>query len=208
MDAVRIIVTGLVCYLLGNHNGAICVSNMLHDDVRSHGSGNAGLTNFVRNYGTSRSLLVILIDVTKAVLACLIGGMVFAPYGLALEGKAFGGVCVMLGHDFPALQGFRGGKGILSGWFVAWVVDWRIGLAIIAVFALAYAVSRIVSLGSVLAAVTFGVCFVLWHRDNAFVMGCGLFMAVLTLFMHRQNIRRLVKGQEPKTNLFGKGTKK
>jgi len=208
MDAVCVIVTGLVCYLLGNHNGAICVSNMLHDDVRSHGSGNAGLTNFIRSYGAGRSVLVILIDVGKAVLACLIAGMIFSPYGLELEGRVFGGVCVMLGHDFPALQGFRGGKGILSGWFIAWVVDWRIGLAIFIVFALAYLVSRIVSLGSVLAAVTFGACFVLWHRDNLFVMACGLFMGGLTLFMHRQNICRLVKGQEPKTNLFGKGTKK
>lgn len=99
-------------------------------------------------------------------------------------------------------------RGSWNGWFIAWVVDWRIGLAIIVVFALTYCLSRIVSLGSVLAAVTFGVCFLLWHRDNAFVMGCGLVMAALTLFMHRQNIHRLVKGQEPKTNLFGKGTKK
>ena len=65
-----ILVTILSCYFLGNHNGAICVSHMLHDDVREHGSGNAGLTNFIRNYGANRSILVILIDVLKAVLAC------------------------------------------------------------------------------------------------------------------------------------------
>ena len=111
----RILITALVCYFLGNHNGAICVSAMLHDDVRTHGSGNAGLTNFIRNYGAGRSLLVIAIDVGKAVLACLIGGMMFAPYGYELEGRVLGGLCVMLGHDFPALQSFRGGKGILSG---------------------------------------------------------------------------------------------
>ena len=74
---LRIIVTALACYFLGNHNGAICVSAMLHDDVRTHGSGNAGLTNFIRNYGASRSILVILIDVLKAVLACLLGGLMF-----------------------------------------------------------------------------------------------------------------------------------
>ena len=120
-----IVVTILVCYFLGNHNGAICVSHMLHDDVRDHGSGNAGLTNFIRNYGNSRALLVIAIDVLKAVLACWLGGILLAPYGYALEGKVLAGVCVMVGHDFPALLGFRGGKGILSGWFIAWMIDWR-----------------------------------------------------------------------------------
>ena len=104
-----IIVTILVCYFLGNHNGAICVSHMLHDDVRDHGSGNAGLTNFIRNYGISRAVLGILIDVLKAVLACWLGGLLCAPYGYALEGKVLAGVAVMVGHDFPALLGFRGG---------------------------------------------------------------------------------------------------
>ena len=80
--AIRIIVTALACYFLGNHNGAICVSHMLNDDVRSHGSGNAGLTNFIRNYGASRSVLVIAIDVLKAVLACLLGGLMFPEYAI------------------------------------------------------------------------------------------------------------------------------
>ena len=71
----RILITALVSYFLGNHNGAICVSAMLHDDVRSHGSGNAGLTNFIRSYGAGRSAMVIAIDVGKAVLACLLGGL-------------------------------------------------------------------------------------------------------------------------------------
>lgn len=200
-----ILITALACYFLGNHNGAICVSAMLHDDVREHGSGNAGLTNFIRNFGAGRSLLVIAIDVGKAVLACLLGGLMLNPYGMALEGMTLGGVCVMVGHDFPALQGFRGGKGILSGWFIAWVIDWRIGLLIGVVFFAAYFLTKYVSLGSVLAAATFGVGFVIFHHNNPAVMIGGLVMSLLTVFQHRSNIVRLVKGQERKTNLFGKG---
>lgn len=207
MLAYTLIVTALVCYFLGNHNGAICVSAMLHDDVRSHGSGNAGLTNFIRSYGTGRALLVILIDVGKAILACLIAGIALAPFGYELEGRVLGGVCVMLGHDFPALQGFRGGKGILSGWFIAWMVDWRIGGMIFLVFALVYGLTHYVSLASVLAAVTFGVGFGLFHWDNKLVLCGGVFMSLLTIFMHRGNIDRLLKGQERKTNLFAKGSK-
>ena len=201
----RILITALVCYFLGNHNGAICVSAMLHDDVREHGSGNAGLTNFIRNFGAGRSLLVFAIDVGKAVLACLLAGMMLEPYGYELEGRALGGVCVMLGHDFPALQGFRGGKGILSGWFIAFSIDWRIGLSIGVVFFVTYFITKYVSLGSVLAAVTFAVTFVVFHHDNLWVCLCGVFMGLLTLFMHRGNIVRLLKGEERKTNLFGKG---
>ena len=201
----QIIITALACYFLGNHNGAICVSAMLGDDVRTHGSGNAGLTNFIRSYGASRAVLVIVIDVCKAILACLLAGLVFEPYGFRLEGMTLGGICVMLGHDFPALQGFRGGKGILSGWFIAWMIDWRIGLLIGIVFFAVYLLTQYVSLGSVLAAVTFGIGFAIFHHDNTLVLIGGLLMSALTVFMHRGNIVRLVKGNERKTNLFKKG---
>ena len=204
---LQIVITALVCYLLGNHNGAVCISAMLGDDVRTHGSGNAGLTNFIRNYGAGRAAFVIIIDVCKAVLACMLGRMVFAPYGLPLEGATLGGVAVMLGHDFPALLGFRGGKGILSGWFIAFMIDWRIGVLIGIVFFAAYFLTQYVSLGSVLAAITFAVGFVIFHHDNLLVMTGGIFMGALTVFMHRGNIVRLVKGQERKTNLFQKGKK-
>ncbi len=195
----------LVGYLLGNLNGAVCISAMMKDDVREHGSGNAGLTNFIRNYGAGRASFVILIDAGKAVLACLTGGLLLAPYGYYVEGAAIGGVAVMLGHDFPALLGFKGGKGILSGLFIAVMVDWRIALLILAVFATVYLLTQYVSLASVLAATTFGIAFAVLHIGNPVVLACGLFMGALTVFMHRGNIARLLKGQERKTNLFGKG---
>ena len=202
---LQILVCVLAGYLLGNLNGSVCISALMHDDVRSHGSGNAGLTNFIRNYGAGRSLLVILIDAGKAVVACLVGGMILGPHGNWQEGLMLGGVAVMLGHDFPALLGFRGGKGILSGLFVAISVDWRIAVVLLAVFAIAYFLTNFVSLGSVLAAISFGVCCLIWHSDNAFVMWSGLFISALTVFMHKSNIARLVKGQERKTDLFKKG---
>ena len=203
----RILLTAIVCYFLGNHNGAICVSMMLGDDVRTHGSGNAGLTNFIRSYGPGRAALVVLIDVGKAVLACILGGVLLQPLGCELMGRVLAGLFVMLGHDFPALQGFRGGKGILSGWTIAWMVDWRIALLIGLVFFCAYFITKYVSLGSVLAALTFGVGFVIFHHDDLWVCCAGVLMGALALFMHRSNIMRLIKGQERKTDLFAKGKK-
>ena len=203
-----ILITVLVGYLLGNLNGAVCMSQLLaHEDVRSRGSGNAGLTNFIRNYGAGKSVAVIAIDGGKAALACLAGGLILSGYGLSLEGMAIGGLAVMLGHDFPALLGFKGGKGIMSGCLVAFTIDWRIGVLILSVFLVMYLLTGYVSLGSVLASAAFGAGFVIFHHDNLTVMICGVVMGALAVFMHRGNISRLLKGQERKTNLFGKGKK-
>lgn len=197
-------ITVLVGYLLGNINGAVCISHMLGDDVRSHGSGNAGLTNFIRNYGAKKGLQVILIDAGKTVAACLAGGFLMRSIWGFQEGSALGGLAVMFGHAFPVFLGFRGGKGILSGFFIALVTDYRIALIALAVFAIIYLLSGYVSLGSVFGALTLGACFVILHYDSRITMICGAVMGCLAVFMHRQNIARLLKGQERKTNLFKK----
>ena len=200
-----IMIAFLTAYLLGNLNGAVCISALIaDDDVRKHGSGNAGLTNFIRNYGASRALYVVIIDGGKAVLGCLSAALILEPYGYGLEGMTMGGLAVMLGHSFPALLGFKGGKGILSGLFVALMVDWRIAVLILAVFFLVYLTTQYVSLASVLAATAFGVGFVVFYYHNLSVLVGGVIMGLLALFMHRGNISRLLKGEEPKTNLFKK----
>ena len=196
------LIAALVAYFLGNLNGAVCISALLNDDVRKHGSGNAGMTNFIRNYGSSRAILVFLIDTGKAAIACLAAGLIMEPYGLSLEGRVIGGVMVMLGHDFPALLGFKGGKGILTGWFIAFTVDWRVGIFIAIVFFVVYFSCRLVSLASVLSAVAFSVGFAIFHLGNPVVMVGAFFMSALTLFQHRANIVRLVKGEEKKVHLF------
>ena len=202
-----IIVAGLTAYLLGNLNGAVCISSLLNDDVRKHGSGNAGMTNFIRSYGSSRALLVFLIDTGKAAVACLAAGLILGGYGYPLEGRVLGGVLVMLGHDFPALLGFKGGKGILTGWFISFCIDWRVGAFIGVVFFVVYFLSYYVSLASVVSAVAFSVGFAIFHWGNPIVLTGAIFMSLLTLYMHRSNIVRLIKGEESKVNLFAKGKK-
>jgi glycerol-3-phosphate acyltransferase PlsY len=202
-----VLIAVLTGYFLGNLNGAVCISAMMNDDVRSHGSGNAGLTNFIRNYGVGQAVYVILIDGGKAVLACVTGGLLLQSYVGFTGGAAIGGTAVILGHIFPVLLGFRGGKGILSGFFIALTVDWRIGLMILGVFAVVYLLTKYVSLGSILGALTFSAAFALLHYDDPLVIACGVFMGLLTVYMHRGNIVRLLKGQERKTDLFSKGKK-
>ena len=203
---LRIILAAVLAYLLGNLNGAVVVSRLVaKEDVRTHGSGNAGLTNFIRNYGSATSFFVILIDVGKAVAACLIGGLLLKPYGYDTEGVALGALAVILGHDFPVLLGFKGGKGILSGVTVAIMMDWRIGLFVFGIFLVAYLLTGYVSLGSVLSSGSFGFLYAFFHWGNPFPIFVGFFLSGLIVWMHRGNIVRLVKGEERKTNLFGKG---
>lgn len=198
-----ILVAALAAYLLGNLNGSVCISALVaDDDVRNHGSGNAGLTNFFRNYGGWSTLLVMLVDAVKTILACYMAGLILLPYGYYMEGLMVGAVGVSLGHDFPALLGFRGGKGILCGLTTALVLDWRIGIALIVVFAIAFGITRYVSLGSVLGAVTFIAGFVILYIKEPWVMVGGIFLGALAIFMHRANIIRLCKGTESKVHLI------
>ncbi|MBO5050499.1 MAG: glycerol-3-phosphate acyltransferase [Oscillospiraceae bacterium] len=202
---ISVVIAIVVGYLLGNLNGAVCISALLHDDVRTHGSGNAGLTNFIRNYGSSKALLVLLIDGLKAVVACVVGGLLMKAHGYYLEGVAIGGSGAMLGHIYPVFFGFRGGKGALSGLFVVYMIDWRIGLILTAVFLGTYFITHYVSLGSVLAALALVTSFALLHHDRIVVMTVGIVMGLMVIVMHRTNLVRLFRGTERKTNLFKKG---
>ena len=200
-----IVLTALFSYLLGNLNGAILLSRLVEkDDVRRHGSGNAGFTNFFRNYGKATSLLVILIDGAKTALSCLLGAFLLGKYGLGTEGMLLGGLCATLGHDFPAFLGFRGGKGIVCGFAAALVTDWRIGLLLLALFAVTYLSTKYVSLASLLCAVGFLVLFPLFYPGKSLVILLSAVMALLAIFLHRENLKRLLKGQERKTDFFQK----
>ena len=193
----------IVAYLLGNLNGAVLVSRFLaKEDVRKKGSGNAGLTNYIRNYGAGSSVLVIAIDVLKAVIACWLGGWILGIYGYHDDGVAVGALGVILGHDFPALLDFKGGKGILSGVTVALMLDWRLGLVVFGIFVVAYAITQYVSLGSVLSAGSFGFLYAIFHWGSWFPIIVSFVLSFLIVWMHRANIERLLKGEERKTNLF------
>ena len=198
-----LIIGALTAYLLGNLNGSVCISALVAgDDVRKHGSGNAGLTNFFRSYGGASTFLVMLVDVVKTALAALSCALILEPFGYGKEGLVLGAVAVSLGHDFPILLGFKGGKGILCGFTAAMILDWRIALAIFVVFVVAFAITRYVSLGSVLGAAVFAIGFAVLHNDNLYVMVGGIFLGLLAIYMHRSNIVRLCKGTESKVHLI------
>lgn len=203
MQVVYWLVVVIAGYLLGNVNGALLISRfVMKDDVRTHGSGNAGLTNFFRTYGGIQSLLVIAIDVVKCVLACLIAQWIL-PHQ-AFHAKMIAGSMCILGHSYPVFEGFRGGKGIMSGFAMALATDWRVAGIILAVFVIVIALTRYVSLGSVLAATAFAISYSALHWGNWPVCVIAVLTAAFVVFRHKQNIVRLFKGTESKLSFHKK----
>ena len=199
--------TLLVSYLLGCFNGAVVISHfIIKDDVRSHGSGNAGLTNFYRTYGAKYALGVIALDMGKTVVAGLIGGYLF--YFLRQDwtlGLLLAGVGCELGHMFPAFYGFKGGKGVLVGAVMLAFFDWRVFVIAFALFILSVVLTKWISLGSILGAVSFPITTWLFYRDPVLTaMAFG--MAAAVVFMHRSNIGRILHGTENKFSFKSKKT--
>lgn len=198
-----IAVTAVFAYFCGCFNGAVIVSKyILRDDVRNHGSGNAGLTNFYRTFGGPLTLVVISCDVIKAVVAVSIGSWLFSMTDFWVSywpvmGKYLAGLFCLLGHMFPCMFGFKGGKGILSGGTIAIMLDWRIALLVWGGFIILVALTRYVSLGSVWAAGSFpfGTWFVF---GEPLLIVLGFMMGGLVVYMHRANIKRLLSGTESK----------
>lgn len=204
--ALIFLAIAVISYFLGCFNGAVIVSKyILRDDVRTHGSGNAGLTNFYRTFGGPLTLVVILLDVVKAVIAVLLGawiiGSVFAD-GTVLA-KYWAGLFCMLGHMFPCMFKFKGGKGILSGGTIAIMIDWRLALVCWGGFLILAVLTRWVSLGSLSTGITFPVMTWILYQ-NWILLILGIIIGALILWKHRGNLQRLLKGEESKFSLHRK----
>lgn len=201
------VIVAAVSYFLGCSNGAIIVSKyILRNDIRNHGSGNAGLTNFHRVFGGKLTLVVILSDVIKAVLAVGFGILVVWLVGwpgLDTSIKYWAGLWCLLGHMFPCMFGFKGGKGILSGGTIALMIDWRVALVVWGGFLLLAVLTRYVSLGSCWAGASFP--FATWFvYQDVVLTAMAALIGGLILWKHWGNIKRLIKGEESKFTLHKK----
>ena len=215
----QFIIIGIVAYLLGSVNSSIIVGKFYKIDIREHGSGNAGLTNTLRTLGKKAAVFVLIGDILKGVLAILfarllaptavIGQFSLGEEILPLE-KTFtdlamqiAGVLVILGHIFPVFYKFKGGKGVLTSATVIMMVNWQVGLACLLVFIVVVALTRYVSLGSVLSAFAFPIFLVgldkyIGKMEDFSWLIFGIILASIVIFMHRGNIVRLFKNTERK----------
>lgn len=192
MDVFKLIAAALAGYLIGCFSFSILISRFFFGkDVRQKGSGNAGATNMARSFGIVPGLITLLGDAAKAALALLIGRFLGGETGLCIAGAA----CIA-GHCFPVYYGFRGGKGVSAGLTVLLFADWRAGIAGLIVFAAVALLTKKVSPSSLCAAVAGTLACILLKCSLPRILMIA-FTAVLVFIRHSENIRRLIRGEEP-----------
>ncbi|MCI1983000.1 MAG: glycerol-3-phosphate 1-O-acyltransferase PlsY [Oscillospiraceae bacterium] len=225
--AIPVLLVAVIAYLLGSISFSIIFTRMFnHVDIRTLGSGNAGMTNVLRSVGVKAAILTMIFDFGKCGVAVCIGRAIIRsvcegnnyPVYYAQYGAYLAGLACVLGHIYPLYFGFRGGKGILSTSAMVAFIDWRIFVVSVLTFVIVLALTKIVSASSISAAIAFTVSnFVFTYFFDyrlhsspygpvpiSFVWittGITLFMAMIIIWKHRANIIRLKNGTEQRLSV-------
>ncbi len=211
-----VLAVALFGYLLGSINTSIIISKLRGSDIRQHGSGNAGLTNTLRTFGAQAAVLTLLGDVLKGVIAvwacpyiatviCLVlKTEVSYPQSFELMLRCVAGLACVLGHNFPVYFKFKGGKGVLTGAVVAGMIDWRLMVSALAVFVVVCLITRYVSLSSICGCGVIIIMSVVLYFDRLSelsgisVVAFSVIVGTMTVIRHKENIKRLIAGNERK----------
>lgn len=190
MVSFRLIAAVIIAYFLGNISPSILLGRAMGIDIKKEGSGNAGTTNALRVMGKKAGAITLIIDILKGVIAVNLG-MLLAGQDAAY----FCALAAFLGHIWPVCFHFKGGKGVAVAFGALLAVNWVLALTALGVVIVVVLVSRMVSLGSILAALSFPVACYFMERDFLYI---GIVMAAILLWAHRGNIKRLIHGEENK----------
>ena len=205
-------VIAVVSYLLGSLNfGVILSKRFKKDDVRSHGSGNAGTTNMLRSYGKGIAVLTIIGDMAKVAVA--IGAAYLIRNSLSPQAfeylanesgfdfevvfKMYAGLFCVIGHIFPCFFSFKGGKGVATSGGMVFMIDWKIALILLAMFIVVVLITKYVSLGSLVMAFFYPIFIFIFYK-SLIPTAIAVVFAVIVFVAHRQNIVKLCKGTENK----------
>lgn len=187
----------VVPYFLGSINFGIIISKLFHgEDIREYGSGNAGMTNMLRTYGKRDAAITLIGDALKAVVAVILGRILFG-----ISGGYVAGLTCILGHAFPCYYKIKGGKGVVVTAATIAVIDWRIFLVLLGIFILVVAFSKYISLGSVCGMLVFPLLVQVWDRGLSINVLLSCLISALVIFLHRGNIKRIYNGTESKLSL-------
>ena len=204
------LIMAIIAYLIGSVNFSILISKRKAGyDIRQKGSGNAGTTNVLRNLGKKYAAITLICDILKGVVAigiAVIAGHIIKDANNALLVQ-IAGIAVVIGHTFPIFFGFKGGKGVATSLGILLITNWQIGLICLVFGVVLIALTRVVSMGSMAAAVLFPVLTLFIGNGYYIVPGEGLgngyliysiILAVIVIFNHRENIKRILTGTENK----------
>lgn len=213
------ILIAIIAYLIGSINFSVILSKkMAGFDVRQKGSGNAGTTNMLRSVGKKAAAITLICDILKGVVS--IGIAILVGYLFNAQNKSIlvqiAAIAVVIGHTFPIFFGFKGGKGVATSLGVLIMTNWQIGLICLAIAIIIMAITKMVSLGSCMAAIAFPLLthFAANIFENAYIVKEGssyfvysIILAVIVLFNHRSNIKRIITGKENKLSFKKERTK-
>lgn len=195
VSMIMLLVALLVPYLLGSFNTAVFISKRIYkDDIRNHGSGNAGFTNIMRIYGTKAAVITFVGDFLKTVIAILVGWFTFG-YVMAY----ISGLACFFGHIFPVFYRFKGGKGVVCAATIMFMLDWRIFVIELLLFAGVLLLSKYISLCSVLCGMTYPIFLNRMNFTTVHIIELvALIIAITIVVKHRANLVRIYNGTESK----------
>jgi len=212
MNLLNLVIAFIFSYLLGSIPAAVWIGKAFHNiDVRQHGSGNAGTTNVIRVLGWKTGIPVLLIDIGKGWLAAMLPvffHLAEPDSSLITNLQIMTGIIAIIGHIFPVFAGFRGGKGVASVFGVLLAIQPLLTLCCFGVFLLTLIITGIVSVSSMSAGIAFPVfLFLLFDTPSLVFRIFSVLVAIALLITHRNNIGRLLKGEEKKLIKWGKKEK-
>lgn len=190
METFQFVLAIIIAYFLGNISPSILLGRAKGVDIKKEGSGNAGTTNALRVLGKKAAVITLIIDIGKGFVAVQIG------YWLSgSQAAMFCALAAFIGHIWPLLFKFKGGKGVAVAFGTVLAINWQLALLALGIVALTVLITRMVSMGSVMAAVSFPLISYFLERDFFWF---GIVMALIMLYAHRSNIKRIIKGEENK----------
>ena len=204
------IIVAIIAYLIGSINFSVIISKkMAGFDVREKGSGNAGSTNVLRTVGKKAALLTLICDILKGIVPVIVAiliGKIANHFGADVKEEylaQIAGILTIIGHTYPVFFKFKGGKGVASSLGLLLIINWQIGLICLVFALLIMAITRMVSLGSISAAVLFAVLTIFGVSSQFYIIQgnyivFGIILAGIVIFNHRSNIKRIINGTENK----------
>jgi len=199
MDYLIYAAIAVAGYLFGSISFAIVIGKLFYNtDVRQHGSKSAGATNVLRNLGKKAAILVTIGDVSKGIIAYLIGGWIGSFTANPQLAAVIGGFGAILGHNYPVYFKFKGGKGVLTSLALAFMLDWRASVIALVVFAIVVLTTRYVSLGSLIATFTDVMLIYFFNPNDPISYITGFLACILIFIKHKANIKRLITKTESK----------
>ena len=196
------------CYIIGSFPSAVWIGKIFHNiDIRQHGSRNAGATNTFRVLGNKWGWIVLFLDVSKGYLGASIPLLLEAMYAgykdEVLILQLLASFCVIIGHVFPILANFRGGKGVASSLGIILAINLETAIICLCIFLIVFLIWRYVSLGAIVASLFFPVVsFFVMKEDARIMIVFSVILSLIVIFSHRKNINRLLHGEENKMNLL------